>query len=373
MANDFIHKINKTTQYIISITLVSCVAVIGYLFTDIVGYRVIAFILLVTVSLLAMFLDIVPVLFAAILSALIWDYYFIPPRFTMHVSSTEDVLMLLMYFVIALVNAVLTFKIRQFEKAAIQKDEKEKVITLYNTLLNSLSHELRTPIATIIGATDNLLSNTGKLNEFDKHELVHEISSASLRLNQQVDNLLNMSRLESGVIEPKRDWCDINELVYSAVNKLEGNLHEHIIKINIPETFPLFKLDFALMEQVLYNILFNASLYTPPGSTITIHAKTFDYITQDKWGMDVVSNKLVITIKDNGKGFPSNEIEKVFDKFYRLKNSKTGGTGLGLSIVKGFVEAHKGTVELLNIAEGGAAFIISIPAETTYINALKNE
>ena len=344
-----------------------------------IGYRVVAFVLLVTVSLLAMFLDIFPVLLAALLSALIWDFFFIPPRFTFNVGSAEDALMLAMYFVIALVNAVLTYKIRQLEMVARQKEEKASTVKLYNVLLNSLSHELKTPIATIIGASDNLLTDGNKISDDNKHNLITEISIASVRLNQQVENLLNMSRLESGYIQPKKDWCDINELVYSVVNRLEDRLKNHQLKIEINEKLPLFKLDVGLMEQVLYNLINNAIIYTEPNTTITIsatstlevsgHFSDHDFHTQ----RDKVLNSLVIDVMDNGKGFPEDEINYVFDKFYRLKNSKTGGTGLGLSIARGFVEAHNGTIDLTNLATSGAKFTINIPAETSNFNKMKNE
>ena len=363
---------NKNKQYLLSVLAVLLVSALGYLTSDLIGYRVVALFLLVTVSLLAIFFDIVPVLIAAILSALIWDFFFIPPRFTFSIGSTEDALMLLMYFFIALVNAVLTNRIRKFQRVVLQKEEKEKTIGLYNTLLNSLSHELRTPISTIIGSSDNLLTNDRRLSEKNKFELVNEISMASLRLNQQVNNLLNMSRLESGVIRLKKDWCDINELVYSTVKKLDGTLNSHTIKISVADDLPLFRLDCGLMEQVLHNIISNAILYTPGGTSILIDAHSTDYITMDK-GIEVTASKLVLVISDNGKGFPENEMEKLFDKFYRLENSKPGGTGLGLSIAKGFVEAHKGTISAQNWKGGGAEFTIRIPAETSYINSLKNE
>ena len=307
-----------------------------------------------------MFFDILPVLLAALLSALIWDFFFIPPRFTFTVGSTEDLLMLLMYFIIAMVNAVLTFKIRQIEKETHKKEEKEKTVLLYNTLLNSLSHELKTPISTIIGATDNLLTESNKLSEQNKNELLTEISKASIRLDRQVENLLNMSRLESGFIKPKKDWCDINELIHDVVNRLKENYDNHPINVQIKENLPLFKLDYGLVEQVLNNLILNAILYIPKYCIVTILAFCKD-------------EKLILIIEDNGNGFPDDEIDKVFDKFYRLKKSNTGGTGLGLSIVKGFVEVHNGTIKLENISEGGARFTIEIPAETSYINNLKNE
>jgi len=211
------------------------VSVISYFLSGIIGYRVVAYLLLVTLSILALFFDVFPVLLAAFLSALIWDFFFIPPHFTFRVDNTEDAFLLIMYFIIAMVHSVLTFKIRQIQKEAGKKEEKANTLKLYNTLLNSLSHELRTPIATIIGASDNLLMNANKLTEENKSNLLSEISVASLRLNQQVENLLNMSRLESGFIQIKKDWCDINEVIYAAIKRLEENIKEHVVppRINL--------------------------------------------------------------------------------------------------------------------------------------------
>lgn len=360
MAGLLISKVNKPLQFLITLFTVSTVAgICSIIFTQ-SNYKVVALVLLFNVSLVAMFFDILPVLLAAFLSALIWDFFFIPPRFTLQVGSTEDNILLLMYFVIALLNAVLTYKIRQFEKIATQKEEKANTIKLYNTLLNSLSHELRTPIATILGAADNLQNNNGRLTVENKYELLNEISKASMRLNMQVENLLNMSRLESGFIKPKKNWVDITELIYSIVKKLEENNISQRINININPSIPLFKLDEGMLEQVIFNLLNNACLYTPPKTVIDIVAICHEDILQ-------------IIIEDNGKGFPADEIDLVFDKFYRLKNSKPGGTGLGLSIVKGFTEAMKGCLQLQNKATGGAKFTIDIPAETSYLKNLKNE
>jgi len=358
------NKTSKTNQYLIVIALVCTVSVVCYLLSSFIGYKVTAFVLFVTVSIIAMLFDIFPVLLSALLSALIWDFFFIPPRFTFHVSSTEDTIMLSMYFVIALVSAVLTHKIRQIAKVAREEEEKANAVKLYNILLNSLSHELRTPISTIIGAADNILNDKNKISEVNKHELISEISQAALRLNKQVENLLNMSRLESGFIQSKKDWCDVHELVYSVINQLDDILKNHKVNITFADNLPLFKLDFGLMQQVLNNLISNAAIYTPLNSNISI-----------KVGINKSNSteKFTFAIEDNGKGFPENEIEKVFEKFYRLKDSKTGGTGLGLSIVKGFVEAHGGTVTLTNVPTGGARFTIEIPSETSYLNNQKNE
>ncbi len=303
-----------------------------------------------------MLFDIGPVVFAAFLSALVWIWFFIPPIYTWVIKSTDDKIMILMYFIVASINTVLTIKIRKIEKKTKIREEKEHTLRLYNTLLNSLSHELRTPIATIIGATDNLQSNNEKLDQEIKNELITEISKASLRLSNQVENLLNMSRLESEYLMPKMDWCDINELVYNVLDQLKDELQNRKINVQIQENFPLVQLDFGLMEQVIKNLIVNANNYTHKECIINITAL-------------YENHHLILVIEDNGDGFPENEMNLVFDKFYRLKNSKTGGTGLGLSIVKGFIEVHKGKIELENKIEGGAKFTISIPCE---INELEN-
>lgn len=372
-------KTSKLNQFFLAIGLVVLVSMCCYFLSEHIGYKVVAFILLLTVSLIAIVFDIFPVLIAAFLSALIWNFFFIPPRFTFNISSAEDGFLFLMYFIIALINAVLTNRIRKIEKQAREEEEKAKTVKLYNTLLNSLSHELKTPIATIVGATDNLLAQQSNLSVDNRKELTENISVAALRLNQQVENLLSMSRLESGFIKPKKDWCDINELVYDVINRLEQQLKNHKLQISIEKNLPLYKLDYGLMEQVLYNLLYNASIYTPEYGDIFISAKNnadkvynLDTTAEQHSKIKKEDNSLSLTIEDRGPGFPEEEIKKVFEKFYRLSNSRTGGSGLGLSIVKGFTEAHNGTIVLENIPHG-SRFTIEIPAETSYINSLKNE
>jgi len=359
MIKDLLHNPTRKTQYLISLLAVLSVTALGLVVVELLGYQVVALMLLVTVSILALFLDIIPVILAAVSSALLWDFLFIPPRFTFAIGTPEDRLLLLMYFIIALIHAVLTYKIKQVQKEVRNREEKSKAIKFYNTLLNSLSHELRTPITTVIGATDNLM-NADKLSEKDKSELLNEISIAALRLNEQVENLLSMSRLESGVFQIKKDWCDIKELIYTVINRFDSKISSHKIAVLVPDQIPLFKLDYGLMEQVLHNLISNAIQHTPEGTDIVITA-------------DCQDEKIILKISDSGKGFPEKEIEQVFEKFYRVQGSHTGGTGLGLSIVRGFIEAHNGHVTLTNLPLRGAMFTIEIPTEVSYINRLKNE
>ena len=342
---------NSKSQIFISIVSTLLVSLICYSLSNLIGYRSVALLLMATVSILAIFFSLYPVLVAATLSALIWDFFFIPPHFTFHVSSSEDVLLLLMYFVIALINGVLTSKFRSLEKMEVQKEEKHNTIKLYKTLFDSLSHELRTPIATIVCASDNLLQKDSHVSEGDKEKLIDEISIAAFRLNRLIDNLLNMQRLESGTLKIKPDWCEISELINSPVNRLKTELSTHSLQIIVQEDIPMIKLDFGLIEQALFNLLHNETLYTPLGSTINIEAK-------------YLNDKLILIISDNGKGFSDEELKLLFSKFYRATAKTTGGTGLGLSIVKGFVEAHNGTVKVENNVPTGAKFTLEIPAES---------
>lgn len=340
--------------------LIVLTAVLCFFSVEFIGYRAVALILLVVVSINAILFDIFPVLLSALLSALIWNFFFIPPIFTWHIGTPEDGLMFLMYFVIASINAVLTYKIREVERKERDEQEKSKAIKLYNTLLNSLSHELRTPISTIIGAIDTIKDNQTKLSDSNRYKLYTEIEIASNRLNRQVENLLSMSRLEAGFIQPKKDWCDLNELVFTTIKDSKDEANNHKIEFNPNENLPLFKLDSGLTEQILYNLIHNAIQHTPENSTIKIEVGNNE-------------TNCIIEISDNGKGFPQNEIDLVFDKFYRLNNTSTGGTGLGLSIVKGFAEAMSGQVRLENLLQGGAKFTIEIPCEFSINTDLENE
>lgn len=353
--------IRKSVQLNISLTSIVIISGLCYLSTEFIGYKTVALILLLTVSILAVLFDIVPVMISALLSALIWNFFFIPPLFTFHVDNTEDFLLFIMYFVIALVNAVLTYKIRKAEKIARDREEKNKTINLYNTLMNSLSHEMRTPLSAIIGAADTLKENDHRLTATQKLQLLDEIEKAGIRLNRHVENLLNMNRLESGMLQLKRDWCDLYELIFSVIHKTGDEETQKRIHLHISDTIPLFRLDAGLIEQALANLVQNALQYTPESSIIKVTAAYQE-------------PHLTLNITDEGPGIPVTEHEHIFEKFYRLPHTQTGGTGLGLSIVKGIIEAHGGTISVDKRPVGsGTGFTIHLPAETSFLNNLKNE
>jgi two-component system sensor histidine kinase KdpD len=250
-------------------------------------------------------------------------------------------------------NALERELLNELARKALVLDESDK---LYKTLFNSISHELRIPVATIMGASDTLLSV-----DYDPQThtgLLKEIFMASERLNRLIENLLNMSRLESGRITSKKDWLDVHDLVNKVTGSLSSELEHFNLETVIQEDIPLVSLDFGLMEQVLHNLLINAIQYSPQNTTIRIK-------------MYYEKPHFVMQVMDRGQGFPNDTLPFVFNKFYRVSGTKAGGTGLGLSIVKGFVEAHSGTVEIENRKNGGARITVRIPSEIPDIEEIQ--
>jgi two-component system, OmpR family, sensor histidine kinase KdpD len=488
-------------QYITVAFYVVLLSVVFFLVKEFAGYQIVSFGLLFLVSMLALFYGTGPILLAATLSAVIWDYFFIPPEYTLHIGKPEDMLMLAMFFIIALLNGILTSRVRRQEmkirireertdalykltrdlSAASGIDEVSKIAVkyikkhfsldsliilkndlnqlnldviqddkiklsenefsianwvfkhsakagkytdtlpstdftfypltgsndnmgiiavehttvftqgeeqfweqflsqisgkfereylrnsarkayilnesdkLYKTLFNSISHELRIPVSTIMGASDTLLSQS--YPEETKLKLYSEINTASVRLNRLIENLLNMSRLESGRIAPRPDWCDVHDLANNVADNLKQELLPFKLSTVIPNDMPLVFIDFGLVEQVLHNLVLNATQNAPEGSRIRM-----------KFFYD--HGFLTIQVMDRGKGFPASELNSVFEKFYRGKDAITGGTGLGLSIVKGYAEAHQGTVIANNRQNGGAIFTLKIPVKISDMNSL---
>ncbi|MDB6032087.1 MAG: two-component system sensor histidine kinase KdpD [Verrucomicrobiales bacterium] len=482
------------TQYAFAFAVVASVALLNYLVNSLIGYRALALNFLFAVVILALFLGRGPVLFAATASALIWNYFFLPPRFTFRVKSLEDAMMLAMYFVVAAVIGQLVSRLRTQEQAERRREsratalylltrefvdahgleeitkrliahiqevfkadasvvfadarghlapnahpsssliltEKEYSVAAWvfhhgkaagrftdnlpssealhlpiattaetlgvlsvklqelepqtldqrnlleafarqaalvidrhrlqetsersrlaaeservgKTLLDSVSHEMRTPISAIASAVNAIKSSP----DHSKDLLLDEIEWAVQRLNRLVRNLLDIARVEAGHLKPKLDWQDVGDLINVAVQRLEHEMSSHKVQLKVAPRLPLVRMDFVLMEQVLSNLLLNAAAYTPPGSNIVIEAIQLE-------------NELAIRVADNGPGLPERDLERIFEKFYRVPGTPAGGTGVGLSIVKGFTEAQGGRVHAANRESGGALFSIFLPVE----------
>ncbi len=488
---------SEPAKYFISAFIISVVASICSVFSDEIGYQTVSLLFLLIIALLPLFnFGPGPILMAAFISALTWDYFFIPPHFTLHIEKVEDVLMLIMYFILAMVTGVLSARIRTQEKFVRQREKKTDTLynltkklseandlnaisdvsiqsikdtfnfdvlivysagiklsskphpsstfilnekewgyadwvfknnqragrltntlplaeatyyplvgkkkafgvigiksldnqqmsfdqqglfdnfiiqiavavereilnetakeaflltesdKLYKTLFNSISHELKTPLTAIISASSSIINADIKNDQSIVNSLTHEIEIAAKRLNTLVENLLDMTRLETGLMKLKLDWHDINDLAQGISNKLHEELANNKLIVHFDNEIKLFKFDFVLLEQAIINIIRNSILYSPVLSEIKINI-----CEKEKY--------CIINISDEGPGFPDESISKVFDKFYRVPGTKTGGTGLGLSISKGFIDAHKGHIEVVNNYNGGALFTIKIPA-----------
>ena len=478
-------------QYGVAVGTLAVVGLLNALLAQVTGPRVPGFVFLLTVVLLALFLGRGPVLFAGAASALAWNYFFLPPKFTFIITSTEDGVLFGLYFVVAIVLGQLVARIRVQELAERQREERatalyhlmrelaqagtrdevvwqlvaeihrvfqagaavvlpgknslaahpdsslvltekelhvaewaflnrqaagrftdnlpgagalhlplatersivgvlsvavpEKTLPLArrdlleayarqaalvldrvalrgageqsklvaeserlsNVLLNSISHELRTPLAAITSAASTLAETKSTDADFDR-KMVAEIQEASTRLNRLVGNLLDVTRLESGHVRPKLDWCDVGDLVQTTVRSLDRELAGRELKVEVAAKIPLARLDFTFMQQALSNLLLNAVAHTPAGTPILLQARH-----EAGW--------LLFHVADSGPGLPPELLPRIFDKFFRAPNAPAGGSGLGLAIVKGFVEAHGGQISAANRPGGGASFTIKIP------------
>lgn len=254
----------------------------------------------------------------------------------------EDTIQLPLIEIFANILASSLERARAAESAEQSKVEAESE-KLRNILLSSVSHDLRTPLATISGASSSLLLEEGKLSADDRRELLLSIHEESERLSKIVSNLLDVTRLESTDINLNRHYYGIDELIGNVLLHIEDSLHNHSIKTVIEEGLPFLYVDGVLIEQLLVNLLENAVKYTPEGTVITLTA------AQE-------NGKLIVSVADEGSGIPEGEEEKIFDKFY-----SSHGTGLGLAICRGIVTAHGGKIKAENRAEGGARFSFIIP------------
>jgi two-component system, OmpR family, sensor histidine kinase KdpD len=220
---------------------------------------------------------------------------------------------------------------------------------LQAALLNSISHDLRTPLASIAGALSSLRDDAAYLDETARALLVNTAWEQADRLDDLVGNLLDITRLEAGVRKVQPELSDVQDLVGVALERLGSHLEERGLVLDVPDTLPPVPMDLPLMVQALVNLLDNALKYSPAGRSITVRAEE-------------INLELHLTILDRGPGIPEEDSARIFDKFYRVhRSSEVTGTGLGLPISKGIVEAHGGRIWAANRAGGGAAFTIVLP------------
>ena len=482
---------SNVQQYLFAVSVVAGVGVLNLGLMKFTGPRVPGLVFLLVVVVLALKIGRGPVLVAGALSALGWNFFFLPPRFTFVIASVEDGILFSLYFIVAIVLGQLVARIRLQEQAERRREERatalyemsrdlseatsrdevvwqlvsqisrvfqtpvavalpvndrlaahpdsslplsekelgvadwafrqrkaagrftdnlpgadalhlpliterkafgilavglpEKRLTLAQrdlletfarqaalvldrvelrtaaeqsrllaesekfsrTLLNSISHELRTPLAASTSAASALVAAEGAPPE-QRRALIGEIQEANARLNRVVGNLLDVARLESGQVRPRLDWHDARDLVQTTLREFRRELAEHPVKTELPAAPLLVRLDFSLVQHAFGNLLLNAANHTPAGTPIEVQAR-------------LVDETLILSVADRGPGIPPEWLPRIFDKFFRAPTAPTGGSGLGLTIVKGFTEAHAGTIAVENRPGGGALFTLRLP------------
>jgi two-component system sensor histidine kinase KdpD len=236
-------------------------------------------------------------------------------------------------------------RLAQAESRARVLEESDR---LKSAILSSVSHELRTPLSTIKAAASSLRSDDVHWDSAARPELIAAIDDEADHLNMLVGNLLDMSRIESGVLKPKREWNILPEIVESVLARMKHLAGEHRIEVDVPESLPLIPVDYVQMEQVFTNLLSNSVKYAPEKSVIRVRA-----FVEDESVHVVVSNQ--------GPQVPQEHLERIFDKFFRITAAdQVTGTGLGLSICKGIIEAHGGRLWAENVPDG-LAFNFTLP------------
>jgi two-component system sensor histidine kinase KdpD len=225
---------------------------------------------------------------------------------------------------------------------------------LKSTLISAVSHDLRTPLASIIAAADELMAEDVHWTRPAVVDFAQIIKAEATQLYHLVVNLLDLTRIEAGVLRPQRGWYNVAEIIDRVLQRLASQLEGRPVELFVPDDLPLIPVDYVQLEQVLWNLLQNALTYAPPGSPLTIEA-----------GRQATS--LVLSIGDRGPGIPIAERARVFEKFYRLAQSQAAGlygAGLGLAICKGLVEAHGGEIAILDRDGGGLLVSIQLPLHT---------
>jgi two-component system sensor histidine kinase KdpD len=293
-----------------------------------------------------------PSVVCALTGVLAFDFFFVPPVFTLRFGDTQyvvtAVVLLLVGLVISSLAAHLRLQVQAATHAALAAQEER----LRNSLLASISHDLRTPLAVIVGTASHLLESEGQLKHEEQRRLLKGLYDEAHYVSRVVSDLLDMTRLQAGPVQLDKQWYPLEELVGAALQRMKGQLAQHDVRVQLHDQLPLIHVDGVLFEKLLINLLENASKYTPPGTTVTI-------------GAERCGNEIAIEVSDSGPGIPMDAAEKLFEKFYRgAQEGAVAGVGLGLTICRAIAQAHSGSIQARNRPEGGAVFTITIPYET---------
>ncbi len=281
-----------------------------------------------------------PAVAISVLSVAAFDFFFVPPRFTFAIQDMQYLVTFAIMLIVALVISALVDIARRAETEYVR-----------STLLASISHDLRTPLAVISGASSSLVERADRMSAGERRALAQSIYRQSSDMAELVANVLQMTRLELGRVELQRDWVALSELVGAALARLRERLVAHPVAVDFPPDLPLVRVDATLIEQVLGNLLENAAKHTPDGTRIQLRAQLRD-------------REMLVSVEDEGPGLPPGAAEYLFEKFQHSESESTaGGIGLGLAICRAVVRLHKGRIWAERRPEGGTAFRFTLPLE----------
>jgi K+-sensing histidine kinase KdpD len=284
-----------------------------------------------------------PAVLTAVGGVLAFDYVFVPPAMAFAVPDAKDGLTLVVMVAVAAVATALAEQLRRRAQNARRHAEIE---SLRNALLSALSHDLRTPLTALVGASTALHEDC--LDPHERREFSRMVAEEAMRLNRLVGNLLELTRLESGCVTTKPTPQAIEEVIGSALCRLDGQLVGRLVRTDVPEAIPLAPFDPVLIEQVIINLLENVIRHTPRGSPIEICVGTGE-------------EQILVEVADRGPGVPDGEEERVFERLYRGTSRGDGGVGLGLTICRAIMTAHSGWIWLENRPGGGAVVRLTLP------------
>jgi two-component system sensor histidine kinase KdpD len=293
----------------------------------------------VAVLVSAVYLGRGPAVASAAVGVLAYDWFFVPPVNTLDVGDLRYLFTFAMMFGIGLLVSSLADRARG---AAVRAESE----ALRGTLLSSVSHDLRTPLAAITGAATTLRDQA--VDEETRRDLVEAICDESERMERMVKNLLDMTRLASGAVVPRREWVPVDELVGAALSRTEDMLSRHRLRTEIPAAPELVSVDPVLVEQLLVNLLENAARHTPPGTEVMVRARGG-------------AAGLQLEVSDRGPGLAPGDEERVFERFHRGGRATGQGAGLGLAIARAIAEVHGGTLRATARTGGGASFRLILP------------
>jgi two-component system, OmpR family, sensor histidine kinase KdpD len=321
---------------------VLAVGIVAYTLTRLVPLPHVSVLFLAAVITSAAIWGLGPSLFAAVLSVAGGSYFFYSPIYSFAVASSQDIADLAVFLIVAALTSRLADGVRRQAREIADARIKVQGETLREALINSVSHDLQTPLASILGAATTLESLGEHGDQRARRELAATIREEAERLASYIGNVLDLTRIRAGQMAPRLELVELADIVNGALRRKEKALAGHVLRVSLPPDLPMLRLDLFLMEHAVANVLDNAAKYSPAGSEISVAAS-------------VHNGAVLLEIADRGKGISAADSERVFDAFYRGDAPAGGppaGTGLGLAICRAFVEANGGSATVFSPMRG---------------------